>query len=153
VSQRDERGRLLPGSNLAQGVHTPRPRIAMRKAYTDAVRQLLDTPVDQVHPDGWPEKRKDWTNAQELAERHLVMARSGDMAVAHLIIERAEGKLPTAPEDREGMVGALGALVSGMTALNRLRMALGMPTEEEPLDAEIVLPEHPEHHSLPPVKT
>lgn len=99
------------------------------KDYTDAVRELFAKPVDLLVPENWPKDPKQWTEAQDLALRHLSLAKAGSLEIGTMMIERAEGKVPRAPEDREADAANAGKLLAGMNALtgiNALKMALGM---------------------------
>lgn len=126
---RDSDGKLLPGGpSLNPGGS------GSAKLYSQAVRHLLATSLSQLVPDGWPADRKDWTHAQELAERHMALALSGDTDTAQMLISRAEGKVPMAPEDRaSGEEQA--RLLGGDTALNSLRLALGM---QRVMDVQVI---------------
>ncbi len=126
------------GNRAAAGTDRT-PRTPRNKPYSEAARQLLECPIGR-YPEGWPEDRKLWTNAQEMAERHITLARSGDLDVARLMIGRVEGKEPMAPEDREAATEG-GGLFGGLSALNALRAALGMGPIVEV-----------EYESVPPAK-
>ncbi len=111
------------GNRAAAGVHNRGDKQRWR-AYSDAVRQLLDAPSN---PPGWDPDPKNWTTAQRMAENHVLLARGGDMEAAKMVIDRSEGKVPMAPEDREAAQGAAALdAFAGAAALNALRTALGM---------------------------
>ncbi len=67
------------GNRAAAGVHNRGDKQRWR-AYSDAVRQLLDAPSN---PPGWDPDPKNWTTAQRMAENHVLLARGGDMEAAN----------------------------------------------------------------------
>lgn len=103
---RDSLGRLLPGYSANPN---GRPKTAM---FSRAVRELLD--ANGGLPEGWDAKKL--TGAQDLAMRTLDLARSGSAPHLTIIVDRAEGKAPIAPEDREAIM-ANGQAVDPLMAL------------------------------------
>jgi len=88
---RDEHGHFIP-----------KDKVQSSKPYSKAVRELLDAPAGE-NPSHWPDKR---TEAQELAMVHCAMARAGNVQVGMMIVDRAEGKVPQAAEDRDAVMKA-----------------------------------------------
>jgi hypothetical protein len=88
---RDEHGHFIPNA-----------KVVSSKPYSRAVRELLDAP-EGTNPPTWGEKL---TEAQALAMVHISMARSGNVQIGMVIIDRAEGKVPQAAEDRDAVLKA-----------------------------------------------
>lgn len=121
-----------PGNLAAKGHGKAR----FPKPYSEAAFQYLTMRNGQAVPDGWPADRKEWTIAQVLVERHASLAMAGSQEMTEWLVERAEGKTPMAPEDREAKAKADGAaaalLLGGMSAIGALRQLLKLP------DAKII---------------
>lgn len=126
------------------GKFIKRERLQSSKPYSNAIRDLFDTPEGEK-PEGWGSSL---TEAQALAMVHISMARAGNVQVGMMIVDRAEGKVPQAAEDREAAVKAgegikiladlLGIDVRKFTDVEVIDDALqiGGPTEEVPRDGE-----------------
>ena len=113
---RDEHGRYLK-----------RERVQSSKPYSRAVRELLEAKETSI-PLNWD--KENLTEAQALAMVHMSQAKSGNVQVGLMIIDRAEGKVPQAAEDRE-------AAIKAGTGIKLLAELLGLPTVDV-IDAEIV---------------
>lgn len=132
MSKRDSGGRLLPGQsgNPAGGARN-------HKLFTRAVDELMCETLENK-PSNWSTDANKWTRWQYLAEYHWRAAKSGDIDSAQLLIGRSEGKIPTAPEDREVGMDIARRLTGGIPALRALQQALGLAMTEDVIDAEIV---------------
>lgn len=78
-------------------------KVPTSKPYSKALRELLETREGGM-PDHWV--REDLTEAQALAMIHLSIAKSGNDKMGLQVIDRAEGKVPQAVEDREAQLKA-----------------------------------------------
>lgn len=114
---RDEHGRWIKSE-----------RVQSSKPYSRAVRELMDAKEGGL-PEGWDHTRL--TEAQVLAMTHFAQAKGGNVQVGMMIVDRAEGKVPQAAEDREA------ALAAG-TGIKMLAELLGLRDLGNVQDAEIV---------------
>lgn len=82
-------------------------RTGLRKsdAYSKAIRELFET-KEKGMPTGWDPQQL--TEAQALAMRHLAMAKAGHPLIGTMIVDRAEGKVAIAAEDREALAAGSG---------------------------------------------
>lgn len=124
------------GNQTKVGTTHSRQASPEKKAYSKAVRELFDAKHEDRFPQEWG-PRPGWTNAQELVERHFVLALAGSEQHAKLLIDRAEGRVPMAPEDRESQEKQAASLGAGMTALQQLQLALGL-IREVPITVEAI---------------
>ena len=119
----------------------PMPKIdADAKEYSRAVRELFGL-AEGVYPDTWPADRKQWSRAQKMADKHYELSKAGTPESggwARLLIERAEGRVPHAPEDRDAMLRKAGMEAeSRADGLSALLAALGM--KRDAIDSEVVI--------------
>lgn len=140
MTTRSNKGDFQPGNRAAAGHHN-RGNTRLGKPYSDAAREWLASRYGEGKdlPTGWPEDRREWTEAQYLIERHGMMARAGDIDMTKWLVERAEGKSAMAPEDRAAIKGAASMqLFGGVAALAALQMALGLRSPVDPVESEVI---------------
>lgn len=124
---RDEHGQFIKSE-----------RVVSSKPYSNAVRELLDAPEGSTQPQ-WTENGRKYSEAQALAMVHLSLARAGNVQVGLMLIDRAEGKVPQAAEDREAAIKAGGG-IKLLADLLGIKVPQARPErEEEILDAEEVI--------------
>lgn len=97
------------------------------KPYSRAVRELLDAKEGSV-PQNWDQENL--SEAQSLAMVHISMAKAGNVQVGMMVVDRAEGKVPQAAEDRDAQIKA-------GTGIKLLAELLGLELVDVK-DAEIV---------------
>lgn len=115
---RDEHGHFIP----QEKVQSSRP-------YSKALRELLDA-KEGTNPLTWD--RDNLTEAQALAMVHISQAKSGNVQVGMMVVDRAEGKVPQAAEDRE-------AAMKAGTGIRMLADLLGIsPSLGDAIDTVIV---------------
>jgi hypothetical protein len=109
---RDEHGRWIPNE-----------KVQSSKPYSRAVRELLDAPEGGI-PESWDPDPKKRTEAQRLAMVHMAMAASGNVQIGMIVIDRAEGKVPQAAEDREAVIkaGEGVKMLAGLLGIDMLKV-------------------------------
>jgi hypothetical protein len=123
------------------GSFIPSEKVAGSKPYSTAVRQLMISREGGL-PEGWD--HANLTEAQSLAMVHMSQAKGGNVQVGLMLVDRAEGKVPQAAEDREATLKA-GEGVRALASLLGIDMLKVIDVEvedKEELDAlSLLLPE------------
>ena len=128
---RDEHGHFIPNE-----------KVQSSKPYSRAVRELLDA-KEQSTPEGWTQP---FTEAQALAMIHVSMAKAGDRQIGLMVIDRAEGKVPQAEEDREAAIksGVGVKMLAELLGIDMSIPVIDVTPEEEPCLPDVsVIPSLP----------
>lgn len=149
---REKDGRFKPRTGLTlppkkqqprdeNGVFIPRDKVTGSKPYSKAVRELLGA-LEGGLPEGWDHAKL--TEAQSLAMVHMAQAKGGNVQIGMVIIDRAEGKVPQAAEDREAAIKA-GEGVAALASLLGIDMRKVIDTEviEDAVQLHLPEPTHP----------
>lgn len=101
-----------------------RPQLQYSKPYTDAIRALATNVPHTEPPAAWGD-RKTWSGIQVIAERDFMRAMAGDQDAITRVIDRLEGRPPSAPEDRATRNAEAEAnTVAGFALLARLQSVI-----------------------------
>jgi hypothetical protein len=149
---REKDGRFKPRTGLTLPPKKKQPKdeygqfiaadkVKSSKPYSTAVRQLMVNREGGL-PEGWD--HENLTEAQSLAMVHMAQAKGGNVQVGLMLVDRAEGKVPQAAEDREATLKA-GEGVRALASLLGIDMLKVIDVEvedKEELDAlSLLLPE------------